>query len=96
MLKQSGLEVKKEFYQQQMMQKNQQWTEGLYQQILKCVAEAAKRKDIDIVLAKGERDLPAASGIELMLTIRLRELMYASEDLDITKDVMVLLDAHSN
>lgn len=96
MLKQSGLEVKKEFYQQQMMQKNQQWTEGLYQQILKCVAEAAKRKGIDIVLAKGERDLPAASGIELMLTIRLRELMYASEDLDITKDVMVLLDANSN
>jgi len=96
MLKQSGLEAKKEFYQQQMTQRSRRWTEELYQQILKCVAEAAKRKGIDIVLAKDQMNLPAASGIELMLTIRLRELLYASEDLDITKDVMALLDAHSN
>lgn len=92
-LKQSSLEAKKELYQQQLVQKDQQWTEQLYKQIIDVVAQVAKQKGVDIVLAKDEPDLPAAaSSIEFMLAIRTHKLLYAADDLDITKEVLALLD----
>lgn len=84
-VKQGSLEVKREFYKQQLEQmvlRNQQWTEKIYKEIVSCVAKIAEQKDIDIVLEKDELGLPV--------------LLYSAEDLDITKDVMALLDANSD
>lgn len=97
LLKQSGFNAKKEFFQQRLMQKDRQWTEELFREILKYAGEAAKQKGLDIVLARDELDLPSdASSTELMLAIRTHKLLYAAEELDITKDVLVLMDAGFN
>jgi len=95
MLKQSSFEAKSKFYQQQMGAKDQQWTEQLYKQILECTGEVAKQNEIDIVLAKDEPDLPAAGGTELMLTIRTHKLLYSADDMDITEQVLALLNVRS-
>jgi Skp family chaperone for outer membrane proteins len=92
--KQSTLEAKKEFYQQHLTHKDQRWTEQLYREILTCTAQVAKQKGFDLVMARDDGELSADAGTtELMLTIRTHKLLYAAEELDITRDVMAVLDA---
>jgi len=96
-LKQGALEAKKELYQQQINQKDQQWTEQLYKQIIDAVGKVAEQQSFDIVLAKDEPELPVgASTLEFMLAIRTHKVLYASQQLDITKEVLALIDSNSN
>lgn len=95
MEKQSKFQTKKEFYEQQRALKDQQWTEKLYKEILQSTAAVAKKKGVEMVFAKDEVDLPAASPTELMLNIRLNKLLYSTDGLDITKEVLVELDKKS-
>lgn len=83
--KQATLEVKDVFFKQQVEQielRNQQWMRELHKEIMDCVAKIARQRGIDIVLAKDGIGLPV--------------LLYSADELDITKDVTALLDAHSN
>jgi Skp family chaperone for outer membrane proteins len=91
--KQAQLGARKEFYQQQMMLKDQRWTEQLYKEILEVIEQVAKTKELDIVLAKEELDFPTESQTELMLAIRTHKLLYSADGFDITKDVVKLLNA---
>jgi Skp family chaperone for outer membrane proteins len=91
--KQAQLGARKEFYQQQIMLKDQRWTEQLYKEILEAVEQVAKTKGLDVVLAKEELDFPTESQTELMLAIRTHKLLYSADGLDITQDVVKLLNA---
>ena len=89
---QAQLEAKKEFHQQEMSIRDLQWTEQLYKDIIQTVEEVAQEKELDLVLAKEEPSFPTESQTELMLAIRTNKLLYASESLDITKEVIKQLN----
>ena len=92
MEKQASMEAKKEFHQQEMSLKDLQWTEQLYKDIIKTVKDVAKANNLDIVLAKEETAFPTSSQTELMLAIRTNKLLYSTDSLDITKEVIKALN----
>jgi Skp family chaperone for outer membrane proteins len=91
--KKAFLEGQKQYYQEQFKVKDQMWTEKTYVEVLNTVGRIAKQKGYDLVLEKDEVELPAASATELMLIIRTHKVLYYSEDLDITSEVLAAVDA---
>lgn len=96
LLKENKLEAQKEFYQQQLGRKDEQWTRQLYQQVVDTVAEVARARNIDLVFAKDESELPRdVAGTELMLLIRTHKLFYADDRLDISGPVLEALNGRT-
>ena len=91
--KQAGLQAQQEFHKQQMVLRDQRWTEELYKDILRETGKVAEQKGLDLVFGTDEVELPAPSANELMLTIKTHKLLYSGGCLDITDEVMALLDA---
>lgn len=91
--KEALLKAKDSYYQQEMTQKVQDWTEKLYQDIQKKVAETAKKNGLDLVIGREDPDFPAVSMRDLLLTIRTNKVLYYSDALDITSEVLAALDA---
>jgi Skp family chaperone for outer membrane proteins len=91
--KKASLEGQKQYYQEQFKVKDQMWTEKMYVEILDTVGKIAKQKGYDLILEKDDIELPAASATELMLMIRTHKVLYYSEDMDITSDVLAVVDA---
>ncbi len=91
-VKQAVLEAKDKFYQQELGLKQQQQIEQLYQEILVAVASVAKEKGIDLVVAKEECQFPTSSLRELTLVIQTSKVLYHAEHMDITNDVLAVLD----
>ena len=92
MEKKSILDARQEYFQKELMMKEQQWTEKLYQEILDKISQIAKQKGVDMVLDKGQLELPAASPTDLMLSIRTNKVLYCADYLDITAEVLAALD----
>jgi len=92
MEKNATLEAKENFYKQDIMMKEQRWTEQLYQEILAATGVAAKQKGLDMVLVKSEPQFPSVNASELMLTVRTNQVLYHTEQMDITNDVLMVLD----
>ncbi len=90
--KQAVLEAKDKFYQQELGLKQQQQIEQLYQEIIVAVANVAKEKGIDLVVAKEEFQFPSTSLRELTLIIQTSKVLYHAEHMDITNDVLAVLD----
>jgi Skp family chaperone for outer membrane proteins len=90
--KQAILEAKDKFYQQELMLKQQQQIEQLYQEIIAAVASVAKDKGADLVIAKEEFQFPSTSLRELTLVIQTSKVLYNAEHMDITNDVLAVLD----
>jgi Skp family chaperone for outer membrane proteins len=86
------LEAKDKFYQEKINMEMQQWTESLYVQMLDITAKLAQKKGIDIVLAQEQLDLPSTSLRDFMLSMRTKKVLYCSTQLDITDEVLALLD----
>lgn len=86
------LEAKDKFYQEKVNLEMQQWTEGLYVQMLDITKKIAQQKGLDLVLAQEELDVPAASLRDFMLNIRTKKVLYAAEQMDITDEVLTALD----
>jgi Skp family chaperone for outer membrane proteins len=91
--KQAELETTRQFNAQQRAMKDQRWTEGLYMEILKIVAELAEQKELDLVLQKDVVDFPTESPDELMLTLSTHKLLYSDGCLDLTSEVLAQVDA---
>jgi len=91
--KEALLKAKDSYYQQEMTQKVQDWTEKLYQDIQKKVADTAKKNGLDMVIGREDPDFPAVSMRDLLLTIRTNKVLYYAESLDITAEVLAALDA---
>jgi Skp family chaperone for outer membrane proteins len=91
--KKSLLEAKDKFYQEKVNMEMQQWTESLYTQMLAVIKEVAQKKELDVVLAQEQLDLPAASLRDFMLSIRTKKVLYCGDQVDITEEVLSALDA---
>jgi Skp family chaperone for outer membrane proteins len=90
--KKSLLDAKDKFYQEKVNIEMQQWTESLYTKMLEVTATLAQKKGLDIVLAQEQLDLPAASLRDFMLSMRTKKVLYNTAQIDITDEVLVLLD----
>ncbi|MHC4758541.1 MAG: OmpH/Skp family outer membrane protein [Planctomycetota bacterium] len=92
--KQGELEAKRQFTQQSFALKDQQWTTKIYKDVLRIVDQVAQQKSLDIVLEKNTPELlESAPANELMLTIRTHKVLYSGGCIDITDEVIALLDA---
>jgi Skp family chaperone for outer membrane proteins len=91
--KQAGLQAQQEFNKQQMVLKEQRITEAIYGDILRITGEVAKKKDLDFVFEKSDPILPALSASELELSMGMHKLLFSNGCLDISDDVMTILDS---
>jgi len=94
MLEQQGLlQAKKEYYQQYVDSRQQQFTEDIYTKTKEAIADYAVKNGIDLVLVKDEIQLPAASPNDLMLALSTRKVLYSAPELDITDAVLDMVNA---
>ena len=93
--KQANLQAQQEFYKQQMSLKQQRMIEDIYRDILRVTGEVAQQKGLDLVFEKSEPEFPASSANELELTMGTHKLLYSGGCLDISDEVMALLDANN-
>ena len=91
--KKAMLEAKDGYYQQEMEQRVKEWTEKLYQDIQKKTEDMAKKNGLDIVLTREDTEYPSVSMRDMLLTIRTNKVMYYAASLDITDEVLAVLDA---
>ena len=92
MEKQATLKAKDEFYQQQFALMQQDWTEKVYKEIITAVEKTSQEMGLDMVLAKEDFLFPSASSNELLMTIKTSKVLYSSDELDITNEVLATLD----
>ena len=90
--KEAAYEARKRSYERETSLKVQMWTESLYRDVLAVVSTVAKEKGLDIVVAKEEVEFPSAGIRDLMLSIRTNTVLYHSEHMDITNEVLAVLD----
>ena len=90
--KEAAYEARKQSYDREMSLKVQFWTESLYRDVLAVVSTVAKEKGLDMVVAKEEVEFPSAGIRDLMLLIRTNKVLYHSEHMDITNEVLAVLD----
>jgi len=93
MEKEIELESKAKFYQQEFGIRQQRWTEESFKAILELIDKVAKAKGYDVILAKEEYQWPSASPNDLNLTVKTSEVLYHSEEMDITADVLAAWNA---
>lgn len=89
--KEAKLESRKEFEKNLVTLKEKQWTEDTYEKVHKAIATVAEKMGIDIVLdGNGDltREIPSPSPNELVLTIRTRKVLYFTNSIDITEEVL--------
>ncbi len=90
MEKEALLNVSEDFYDQEISLKAQQWTEQLYKEIIASSEKIAKEKGLDMVLAKQDFEIPT---VQLFTFLKLNNLLYYAKELDITNEVLAVLDA---
>ena len=90
--KEAAYEARKQSYEREMSLKVQLWTENLYRDVLAVISTVAKEKGLDMVVAKEEVEFPSAGIRDLMLLIRTNKVLYHSEHMDITNEVLAVLD----
>ncbi len=90
--KRAMLEARQKLYEQQLLEKEKDWTEKLYLEILEVIKRVAQDKGLDMVIAKEEFKFPSESTNELLLTIKTSKVLYHGEELDITNDVLAAVD----
>ena len=96
MEKQAALKAKTEFYNAEAMLRIQRWTEKLYQDTLAAAAKIAEEKGLDMVVAKRRLQFPAEGMDDLMDTIRSNAILYNSAQMDITDDVLAIIDSQGD
>ena len=99
MLKEAKLEAKREFYKQDITLKKIRSQEKIYINILSAITKVAKDKELDIVLNRDDNylnrddiDQVVLSPSDFMFTTETHKMLYFSEDLDITDEVLNALE----
>jgi len=93
MAKTATVDSRRKFYDRQMMLEIQQWTESLYQEIRSIIARTAKTRKLDIVLSADEIELPASDVRDLLTIIKTNKVLYYSDAVDITQEILAQLDS---
>ena len=99
MLKEAKLEAKREFYKQDITIKKIRSQEEIYKNILAATAKVAKDKELDIVLKRDDNylnrediDEVITNPSDFMFTTETHKLLYFAQDLDITGEVLKVLE----
>ena len=99
MLKEAKLEAKREFYTQDITIKKIRSQEKIYINILSAIAKVAKDKELDIVLNRDDNYLNrddieqmVTNPSDFMFTTETHKMLYFAEDLDITSEVLEVLE----
>jgi Skp family chaperone for outer membrane proteins len=92
MQKQAELKMLQEFNPQQKALKHQQWTQQLYQEILRITKELAAQKGLPLVLGSDEPEFPIQRYEELAMTLSTHKVLYSDGCADLTDEVIAELD----
>ena len=90
--KQNDLKTMQEFNPQMKMLKHQQWTEQLYQEILRITKDMAAQKGLPLVLGSDEPEFPIQRYEDLAMTLSTHKVLYSNGCVDLTNDVIAELD----
>ena len=90
--KQANLKTMQEFNPRQKATKHQQWTETLYQEILRITNTLAAEKGLPLVLGSDEPQFPIQQYEELAMTLSTHKVLYSNGCLDLTDEVIAELD----
>jgi len=90
--KKANLETLQEFNPQQKALRHQQWTQRLYQEILRITKELAAQKGLPLVLGSDEPEFPIQRYEELAMTLSTHKVLYSNGCIDLTDDVIAELD----
>jgi Skp family chaperone for outer membrane proteins len=72
--------------------KHQQWTETLYQEILRITKELANAKGLALVVESDEPQFPILQYEELAMTLNTHKVLYSDGCVDLTNDVIAELN----
>jgi len=90
--KQANLKTLQEFNPQQKALKHQQWTQELYQEILRITKVLAAEKGLPLVLGSDEPEFPMQRYEELAMTLSTHKVLYSNGCMDLTNEVIAELD----
>ena len=90
--KQANLKAMQEFNPRQKALKHQQWTQKLYQEILRLTKVLAAEKGLPLVLGSDEPQFPIQQYEELAMTLSTHKVLYGNGCLDLTDEVIAELD----
>lgn len=92
MQKQGELKNKQEINRQLKLLKHQQWTQKLYQEILRLTKTMAAEKGLAMVLGSDEPQFPIQQYEELAMTLNTHKVLYGNGCHDLTDEIIAELD----
>jgi Skp family chaperone for outer membrane proteins len=90
--KQSKLKALQEVNPRRRVLTEMQWTQNLYQEILRITKELANQKGLNLVLGADEPQFPFQRYEELVLTLSTHKVLYNNGCVDLTNEVIARLD----
>ncbi|MBN2592618.1 MAG: OmpH family outer membrane protein [Sedimentisphaerales bacterium] len=90
--KQANLKTMQEFNPRQKALKHQQWTQTLYQEILRITKALAAEKGLPLILESDEPQFPIQQYEELAMILNTHKVLYSNGCLDLTDEVIAELD----
>ena len=90
--KQNELKTLQELNPRRRVLKEMQWTQNLYQEILRITKTLAAEKGLNMVLGADEPEFPFQRYEELVLTLSTHQVLYSDGCVDLTNEVIARLD----
>lgn len=90
--KQNRLKTLQELNPRKKVFEQMQWTQNLYQEILRITKEVAAKKGLNLVLAADEPEFPFQRYEELVMTLSTHKVLYNDGCVDITNEVIAQMD----
>lgn len=90
--KQNRLKTLQELNPRKKVFEQMQWTQNLYQEILRITKEVAAKKGLNLVLGTDEPEFPFQRYEELVMTLSTHKVIYSDGCVDITNEVIAELD----
>lgn len=87
------LEGYAKFAERQLLKKYKNFFENTYQEVVQKVEEIGKQNNFDLIIKKEEPNLESGQISDLQFKIGIRTVLYHSESVDITSDVIDNLNA---
>jgi len=87
------LEGYAKFAERQLLKKYKDFFENVYQEVVQKVEEIGKQNNFDLIIKKEEPNLESGQISDLQFKIGIRTVLYHSESVDITLDVIDNLNA---
>ena len=87
------LEGYAKFAERQLLKKYKDFFENIYQEVVRKVEEIGKQNNFDLIIKKEEPELKSGQISDLQFKIGIRTVLYHSESVNITSDVIDNLNA---